>query len=480
VYQGYTVLVTNPDGTCRSHSREGLFDFDTRILSTYRITLDGRAPEHVSSGTLGSERWSAKLRVHRAGKGPDGPRLPQDALELTLERRVGRGMEERLLVRNHSMAAVETSLVLELEADFADVQEIGVKRRQEGKVQVDWDAAARTLLFDYHVKHEGRALHRALRVRVVHSDRTPAAEGSSLCFPVRLPPRGEWRAILGYHSLVDGQWREPLPEWSEGGAEGLARRVTERDRVRQLWRAKRSRLETADPLVGPAFERAAEDLFALRNWEYDEAPDAWFPMAGVPTYTGLFGRDSLTAAWQGALLGPEMMQGTLAVIARTQATKDDAFRDEEPGKLIHEMRRGPLSELDIIPQRAYYGTQTTPAMFVLTLSEYWHWTGDESLLRRYRDAALRTFKWVERHGDRDGDGFLEYVKRSPKGLKNQAWKDSDEAIRYHDGTQVPNPIATIEEQAYHFIALQRMAEQQPGEKTVRPGVPKCTRMRDDD
>jgi glycogen debranching enzyme len=126
--------------------------------------------------------------------------------------------------------------------------------------------------------------------------------------------------------------------------------------------------------------------------------------------------------------------------------------------LVHEVRRGPLSELDVIPQRAYYGTQTTSAMYVLVLSELWHWTADATLLTRYRDVALSALEWARTYGDRDGDGFLEYATRSPRGLKNQGWKDSDEAIRYPDGTLVDAPIATVEEQAFHFLALQRMAE----------------------
>ena len=115
--------------------------------------------------------------------------------------------------------------------------------------------------------------------------------------------------------------------------------------------------------------------------------------------------------------------------------------------MIHEMRRGPLSELDLIPQRHYYGTQTSSSFFVVTLSELWHWTGDTDLVRTYLDAALRTFEWTDRYGDRDGDGFLEYERRSPRGLKNHGWKDSDEAIRYPDG-----------ERSGHFI----VAPNQPG------------------
>ena len=228
-------------------------------------------------------------------------------------------------------------------------------------------------------------------------------------------------------------------------------------------RAEREILRDAvhAPGLGHGLEAAHEqpaDLLALRAWESDPDPDAWVPHAGVPTYTGIFGRDVLTTAWQSALLGPEMMRGALACLARNQARSRDAWRDAAPGKLPHEMRRGPRAELDLLPHRAYYGEHTAPSMFVVVLSEYWHWTNDREALSRYRPVLDRIFEWAETDGDPDGDGLLEYERRSPHGLKNQGWKDSDEAIRYPDGRLVPNPIATLEEQAFHYLALERMAE----------------------
>jgi glycogen debranching enzyme len=306
------------------------------------------------------------------------------------------------------------------------------------------------LTFDHDARHDEHRFHRAVRIRVVRSDSPPSGKRGALTFSIRLSPSGVWTATLAFDSLVDEGWRTPsVSGFSE---------PSDRDRHRDTWRRTRTRLETSHPVFGPAFEQAAEDLFALRAWEWDIAADAWMVNAGVPAYTGLFGRDSLTSAWQAALIGPEMLRGTLARIAATQATDDSAWHDREPGKMIHEMRRGPLSDLDIIPQCAYYGTQTTSAMFVVALSEYWHWTGDTEMLARHRDASLRTLEWADKFADRDGDGFLEYERRSTRGLKNHGWKDSDEAIRYPDGRLVENPIATVEEQAYHWIALQRMAE----------------------
>jgi len=444
VYQGYTVLVARPDGAVLGEGREGLYDFDTRILSRHRLLLGDREPVLLSSGALSSDRWSACLQLPLPGGTPAGPRLPQDALEISVTRGVGRGMAEHLVVRNHSMQPIETDLVLALDADFADVQEIGGERRQQGEVKTDWDPAARAVTFEYRVTHGERELRRGLRARVVEGGSAVVWEGPRLRFPLALPARGRWSAAIHYESLVDGEWRRPDDD--------------SRGRLHERWRRERACLETSHPVVGPAFEHAAEDLFALRAWELDREPDAWVPNAGVPTYTGLFGRDVLTAGWQGALIGPEMLRGALAILAATQAEEDSAWRDEEPGKMIHEMRRGPLAELELIPQRAYYGTVTTPAMFVVALSELWHWTGDTGALRRYRDAALGALAWAGRDGDRDGDGFLESVRRSPAGLKNQGWKDSDEAIRYPDGRLVENPLSTVEEQAFHWLALQRMAE----------------------
>ena len=449
VFQGYTVLLTNPDGSIVEGNGLGLFDYDTRVLSKYRLLIDDQPPRCDASANVESDQWIAHLSVDRRGPDAVGPRLPQDALAIEIQRRIGNGMAEEVVLRNHSMGAAEVTLRFEWAADFADVSERAGTPSHRGKTTSTWDESSRVIRFDHQATHNGQQLHRALRIRVA-CDGVPNFQRDALAFRVRLAPHGSWRVTLLFESLVDERWRTP-------DVAGIGT-TSERDRVRNNWRKGRVHLDSAHPVLASAFEQAAEDLFALRTWEFDIAADAWVVNAGVPTYTGLFGRDSLTAAWQGAMVGPEMLRGTLARIAATQATDDSAWHDREPGKMVHEMRRGPLSDLNIIPQHAYYGTQTTSAMFVVGLSEYWHWTGDTSALERYRDAALRTFEWADRYGDRDGDAFLEYARRSDKGLKNQGWKDSDEAIRYPDGRLVENPIATVEEQVYHWIALQRMAE----------------------
>lgn len=450
-FQGYTVLLTNADGSITEGRGLGLFDYDTRILSTYRLLIDDEPPRGDTRANLESDYWVAHLTVERAGRDPVGPHLPQDVIAVEIRRRVGRGMAEQILLRNHSMADADVVLRLEFAADFADIAEKDGTPSHAGTTRTAWEPESPALLFDHRAHRDGVDFRRAVRIRIVASDGPPGFDPpASLRFPIRLAPHGVWTAGLAFDSLVDDVWRL-------ADATGFTGR-TDRDRVRDAWRRTRVQLDAADDVMTTAFDQAADDLFALRAWDFDVGPDAWVVNAGVPTYTGLFGRDTLTAGWQAALVGPDILRGTLARIAATQATDDSAWHDREPGKMVHELRRGPLSDLNLIPQRAYYGTQTTAAMFVVALSEYWHWTGDTAALETYRDAALRTFEWAERYGDRDGDGFLEYTRRSSRGLKNHGWKDSDEAIRYPDGRLVENPIATVEEQAYHCIALQRMAE----------------------
>ncbi len=453
IHGGYTVLVAGPDGLLDGTGRQGLFDQDTRVLSRWRLALDGEPPGYVSSCAAETDRWSGHLRIVRRGDAV-GPALPQDTVEVWVSRRVGSGLREALLVENHGMTRVTTRLTLELGADFRDIMEIEGAGSLEGDTRVRWEAPA--LRFEHQASHDGKVARRALRVRLVESTSPVEVEvgdgsdSATLAFDLDLPPHGSWTASFLYEPGDGVRWHGPPPVLPGGG--------DRRDRARADWHRVRTHLACGNAVVEGAFERAADDLFALRNWPLDVGPDAWVPNAGIPAYTGLFGRDILTAGWQAAILGPEPLRGALARIAERQSREDDPFRDAEPGKLIHEARRGLLSELGILPQAAYYGTQTTSAMFVVTLSEYWHWTGDTDALRLYRDVCLDALAWAARYGDRDGDGFLEYEKRSPRGLKNHAWKDSDEAIRYPDGTLVPNPIATAEEQAYHAVALERMAE----------------------
>ena len=443
----------------------GLYDYDTRILSRFRLTIDGRGPELLSVARPEADMLVARFRVPRKGGRAEGPLLPEDALELALERRVGAGMLDRWTLHNHSAVAWEGRLRLEVDADFADIAEVGGERRQNGEISSR--QGPRSLELRYEARRSGRRFQRAVRVRALPT-RTKSEAGddakldidandTGMAMRAQLGPRASLELEMRVSSRVEGRWRSPdSPEQDIS--------PTTRAREREAWRESRLRVEAHGRLSAP-FARAQDDLFALRNQDLETdllvgaagaRQPGWIVNAGVPTFTGFFGRDTLTAGWQSAMTGTSTLRGALEVVASRQATEDDPWRDAEPGKMLHELRRGPLAMLGVNPRDAYYGSQTTPAMFVIVLSELWHWTGDDRILRRFKDAAVRAIDWAE--GTLNERGFVTYLRRSPAGLANQGWKDSDEAIRHANGRMAQAPMATVEEQAFHFLALQRLAE----------------------
>jgi glycogen debranching enzyme len=171
----------------------------------------------------------------------------------------------------------------------------------------------------------------------------------------------------------------------------------------------------------------------------------------------LFGRDTLASAWMASMLSPGMMSGVLTELAKWQGTKVCDWRDEDPGRMIHEAHTGPLEMLNYNPRARYYGSVTTSGFYPFVVSELWHWTGDVELVTPLIKPALDAIAWKQTH-DRDGDGLYEYQTRSNQGTKNQAWKDSWDAIVYKDGTVVDTPIAAVEEQAFFYAALLQMSE----------------------
>jgi glycogen debranching enzyme len=450
-HRDWTVLLCHPDGSIGDDIGCGLYVDDCRVLSRYRLTLSAGPLEAANSQAPEADTWIGSARVLLTGGAPEGPRLPQDALEVRIERLVGAGMLERITIFNHSMAPTSTDLSIELAADFQDVLEVAQRRRQQHGATKVSEASGRAAL-RYSAANGEWHTERGVRVTVIDGDVAVDVDRETvrLSTSILLPASGSWSAGFAFAPLRDGRWARPTAltnAWSKSSHE------------RAAWRARRPRIETSGTRSAGAWQVAADDVYALRNRDLERvAHEGWVLNAGTPIFTGLFGRDVLTAGWQASMLGPQAATGALAIVAALQATRDDAWRDSEPGKLIHELRRGPLADLHITAQSGYYGTQTTAAMFPLTVTERWHWTGDERSLLQHRATLERALEWADRYGDSDGDEFLEYQQRSPVGIRNQAWKDSHEAIRYPDGTLVESPIATVEEQAFHFLALCRAAE----------------------
>jgi len=235
IHHGYTVLLSNADGSIADEGRQGLFDHDTRILSRHEIVLDGLTPRVDSTGLVDPSHWIARLTVARADGSAHGPRLPQDAFELTLRRAIGNGMIETIDIDNHSAAPDSATLAIRVDADFCDVAEVAGPRRPRGSVSDCWDARNRALTIDYRASHENRRVHRAVRIRVLRPDSQPQVDGKTMTFDVHLQPHGSWHTELAYELLVDERWFSPI--------EGRSMLLT-RQRLGEAWQRDRAHVES--------------------------------------------------------------------------------------------------------------------------------------------------------------------------------------------------------------------------------------------
>ncbi|HEY9285177.1 MAG TPA: glycogen debranching N-terminal domain-containing protein [Pyrinomonadaceae bacterium] len=473
--QGQTVLATGRDGFIAGGADHGLLVHQTRLLSRYRYLIDGTPPRPVALSNVEQHTWLGyyislppgveQERDHGSGQ---MEAVSEQTIELRLSRYVGDGLHEDVDVTNFTQRSTAFEVALEVDADFADVDETKWGREQTGETRREWREAdgAWELHFDYEVEHaysnqEGAGtarLHRGLLLRVENASCPPAYDDGRISFRVELGPLGAWHACVNLIPFIDGRWLETRYGCRSFG--GTHNRYDRRRRIflSEATRFRAPRDETLTPVVVGALEQAKRDLAGLRLYDLDHGERAWTTAAGLPVYAALFGRDSLTAAWQAAAVSPDLLKGTLPELARWQGTEVNDWRDEQPGKMLHEAHDGPLKVLNISSRRRYYGSITTSGFYPVAVSELWHWTGDKELVRPLVGPAVKALRWLDEYGDPDGDGFYEYRTRSRQGVRHQAWKDSADAIVYEDGAQVEPPIATCEEQGFAYLAKLHMSE----------------------
>lgn len=459
-----TVLATGLDGFVRPGGEQGLFVHETRMLSEYRYLIGETEPRPVGVSAI-SARESAGYYVSLPpGRSPGPPdhgsglllEDTQQTVELFLRRRIaaavghdgGDRIEEFVRVTNYSDMATTFVLRLIIDADFLGLPEIRFQPLGLGRLERKWDDTARELRFDWRASYQSpKALekstvhdHRSLAVAVTAAD-GPVRARDAIEFPITLDPGARWRAEIHLRPRVSA------------GASSRPAAISPRPAASFDVPGDRSRAG----IVSATLRRARTDLESLRLHDLDGQSQGWTMAAGVPLYVALFGRDVLTTSWQAAMVTPDMMRGSLKALAALQGLRHDDWRDEAPGRFLHEAHTGPLETLNVNPRGRYYGSVTTSGFFPLVLAEFWHWTGDEDFVRSLVPHALDGLRWLDQEGDLDDDGFIEYQTRSADGVTHQGWKDSADAIVYPDGRLVEPPIATCEEQAFVYVAKLHLA-----------------------
>jgi glycogen debranching enzyme len=459
INRGSTFMVTDLNGEIDQTNAQGLFAEDTRFISTYRLYINEQPWERVTASAV--TYYAARLELTNPSVlTPDGQgTIEQRTIALTLEREIDASLHESFHLVNYSQTRVQFMLELAMRSDFADLFEVKAGRlTRRGHVETAWDPNTRDLVTSYqHADFARRVVY-----HVDDSKSQPAYANGRLVFSVELDPGADWDAHC--EAVLRHQGR---PRHGEAPRNGDRQQTHgQRDHTnagdlesfQEQWLASCTGLKTTNENVRNAYVQSTEDMGALRMPEHDLGPNVWVPAAGVPWFVALFGRDSLIASYQTMMVHAPFATGALRELARYQATERDDWRDAQPGKMPHELRRGELAHFNLVPFTPYYGTADATILYLIVLHEAYKWTGDRSLLEDLRAVAERCLEWIDNDGDLDGDGFQEWKSYSKRGFNNMCWKDSGVAVVYGNGRQVKQPKGTCELQAYVFDAKMRMAE----------------------
>ncbi len=438
ILDGSTFLVSDRLGDIDASPDQphGFFYRDTRFLSHWTLRANGGPLDILSTDE--TQYFAANFfLVPATGTVNENP-----TVSIHRYRKIGDGFHEDITVLNHAEAPLELTLRLDAGADFADLFEVKDALAKKGECfhRIEED----TLVLGYRREQ----FVRETRIRV---SKPAEIDERGFTISVRVEPHGESNVCVFVQPVTERgataiknrhDDEEPHPNIGTS----LERFLAESPRLEADW----------DPLEH-IYERSLVDLAALR-FTSELFPGQSLPAAGLPWFMTVFGRDSLITSYQALPFTPELAATTLRVLAARQATAVDDFRDAEPGKILHEIRFGELTHFDERPHSPYFGTADATPLFLVLLDEYERWSGDAALVRELEPSARAALEWIDRWGDADGDGYVEYDRRNKEtGLENQCWKDSWDSIRFADGSIAKGPIATCEIQGYVYDAKARTA-----------------------
>jgi glycogen debranching enzyme len=447
IHQGQTVLVSEQDGQISWPSEKGLYFLDTRVVSNWAIYANGEPWELLNGGPV-TYHAARIFLTNRAILTEDGA-IPPRTVGLTISRWVSGGLHEDLDITNNSMKPIRFQLEIAFRCDFADIFEVkSGKIVRRGQITTEWSERRQRVRTVYSNKD----FQRAVTIAVVHASSKAVSANGRLSFEVSLQPGQAWHACLLYTLEDGGQQLRAPPECF-----GQIHKSRHSESMAE-WLETVVKIRTSNEEFYRLFHQALEDMAALRLPIKGTDHVVFLPAAGLPWFVAPFGRDSLIVSLQNALIYPEFARGALEILGSLQAKEDDPYRDAEPGKILHELRYGELAHFKLIPHTPYYGTADATPLYLITLHSAWRATGDKALLEQHLPTAEACLAWIDKYGDRDGDGFQEYQTRSPVGYENMAWKDSGDSVMYPDGSLVKGPKALCELQGYVYNAWVRMAE----------------------
>jgi glycogen debranching enzyme len=419
----------------------GFFHDDTRFLSRLELRVDGYRTVVLSSST--EQTFASQIEL-TTGKSTmrETYEIPENTVHIRREQLLSsETLFDNFSFENFNFHELELSIELAYEADFMDVFQVrGVARQKLGHY-FQPIVGKDSIVFHYN------GLDRVSRETVIHLSPEPdSVDGTTARWKLRLPPfrRFELQTTIVPH--VEGKRSRSIQP-------DFAQQLRIRREALAEWASRSTSFSSNNGIFSQMIETCKGDFHALQIPEAKERVIA----AGIPWFATMFGRDSIIAAYQSLMLNPQLAVETLRVLAMHQGKEKNDWRDEEPGKILHEYREGEMTRAGEMPFGPYYGSVDATPLWLILLSETFNWTADEQLVKDMLPHAYRALEWIDLYGDLDGDGFVEYQRRSHKGLANQGWKDSWDAIMHSDGEVAKTPIALCEVQGYVYEAKFRMA-----------------------
>jgi glycogen debranching enzyme len=437
ILDGSTFWYSDANGDLEAKRHEGFFFRDVRHISRWQLRVDDCALDPLTSRRV--DYYSARFVARPDGES-GAPRV-----SVRRDRFVTDGAHEDVVLENLTEDRHDVRLELEYASDFADVMEAQSGGNGEGRSWQETTPQSVTLWNEREGYRRGTFLK---------FNRSGKISKERATFDVSLAPREIWSLCIDVTPVVDGKRKEPLLRCNSFHTHATKMPVSLDE-----WLAEAPQIETDDEPLEQTYRQSIVDLAALRVRPDDISIKWAMPGGGIPWFMTVFGRDSLITAYETLPFHQELAQATLEALAELQATEWDNFRDAEPGKIMHELRRGTLAALGKVPHTPYYGTHDATMLWLILLDEYERWSGDTRFVRRMEKHARAALAWLEGPADLDGDGYLEYRKRSDsdKALDNHCWKDSDNSILFADGRKAEPPIATCELQGYAYDARLRTA-----------------------
>ena len=441
ILDGNTFVISDSRGDIEASLTDptGLFSFDTRFLSTWVLTVDGQRLNPLSVDDL--QYFESRFFLV-----PGTGTVYVDAkLSVIRRRAVGDGFHEELTILNHDAGAVKLTVHVEAASDFADLFEVKDALKKKGNYSATVDKRRLLLTYERDTYQRQTAISASAPARI---------DEHGLTFEVDVAGHGSWTTDLDVVTAAGPGGTRVRPKYERGERRARPNMGRSLDR----WLADAPRLESDSDSLKATYSRSLVDLAALRFSPPVVGGGKSLPAAGLPWFMTMFGRDSIFTSLQALPFTPELAATTLKALGAWQGTRIDDFRDEDPGRILHETRYGEMTAFEERPHSPYYGNADATALYVVLLDEYERWTGDRKLVRDLEDEARAALLWIDDYADLMGNGYVSYQRRNEDtGLENQCWKDSWDSISYHDGRLPGFPRATCELQGYAYDAKIRGA-----------------------